>query len=1113
MLAPRHFGFARQETAGVALRWIEYDNSGHPASSVANKREATRRPPAALIAARLIAACEEADKPLVHICLSETSANRTADALRCLNPGIDLIVLPPWDCLPYDRVPPSRQCMGRRMDALRVWSKPSPKPRLLLTSLDAVLQRIPPASVVEESWFELKVGEPFYRHGFEAFVRRTGYVEDAVADEPGEIAFRGEVVDIFPAGATAPMRILLDEDGLVSELRSYDPSSQRTEHSLPRMVFGPASEAILSGGEQRGANAPSEMTEVHLFKLYGEMRTVFDVLDDANVSIAPGIEARLDAYLDVIADAGQAVRLFGDRERQEGSSLYLSRRDWTQGVSGLSSISLDVQGAGPLPDFAVSANPLNDLTDFVVREEQSGRKVVVAGHGSGYLCRRLERRLKARLSEADNWAEVVERKDCRLFKLSCSLDRGFMDPVSNLTLVTVGEVLGYSGGRNGESLLLTEPELRLGDVVVHENHGIGILADLESLAVDGVVRAAARLEYRDSASVLVPMEEFGKLWRYGSEPQSVTLDRLHTDAWAGKRAAISKEIRSAARHLKRLAKERSEITADSFVPARADYDRFARRFPYAETADQAGAVEAVLQDLRSGKAMNRLICGDVGFGKTEVALRAAAAVALAGGQVVVIAPTTVLARQHLGVFERRFSGTKVKVAMLSRLVSAGEAKEIKAELARGEIGIVVATQAILAKDVAFARLGLLIVDEEHRFGIRDKQAMRALAPSLHMLAMSATPIPRTLQTAMIGIQDVSLLTTPPSKRMPVRTSFSVFDRASMRIALMRERRRGGQSFIVVPRIEDLGEVEAVLRKIVPDFSIRVAHGKMPAGEMDDAIVGFADGEGDVLLSTNIIENGLDVPRANTIFIWRSDRFGLAQLHQLRGRVGRGKAQGVAYLLVDEGSEIAEETRLRLATLVENDRLGSGLSLSMRDLDLRGGGDLMGEDQAGHMKVLGVSLYQKLLERAIGSHREDGAETSTHASVNLGVAGTIPAEYVPDATVRLNLYARLLKTSSPAEVDELAEEFEDRFGDLPEEVSVLLRITKLQIAAARFRISKLDAGPRALAITFAPRPLLKVVKLLAAKGPCARREDRLVFEQPTETGEERMAFFETLLTSD
>ncbi|MGF9694019.1 DEAD/DEAH box helicase [Rhizobium sp. 0TCS1.26] len=1090
------------------MRVIEY-----PGRAEVDRPKPTSRPAAALIAAKLIETFETSDRSRVYVALSESSAGRIADAIRCLDPDLDIVVLPPWDCLPYDRVPPSRQSMGRRMDALRVWLQPSTKPRLLITSLDAGLQRVPPATVVRDSWFKLAVGDLFDREAFDRFVRRTGYIEDGIVDEPGELAFRDDVIDIFPAGASVPMRIILDEDTTISELRSYDPGTQRTTNNAEVMVFGPASEAVTLEADLQAVDEAvpqCDVSERRLFQVYGELSTVFDLIGDADIAFEDGYDDRLSSYLDIIEEARQARRRFDGEERSIAHSLYLNRSGWTSAVSDRSRFDLDFSAARALPKFSDDANPRRMFLSFVRDEKQSGRTVVLAGSGENVdrLTRRLERDSDTKVQPLATFKQWAVQDPGALLKLACPLDRGFAD--GPLSVVTVRDILGELAEATEVAARLAEPELQLGDVVVHEDHGIGVLKSLDTVTVEDVVRDAARLEYRDGASLLVPMDEFGKLWRYGSEPEAVTLDRLHTEAWSKRRAEIDTDIRTAARHLMRLAKQRRDATAEAFVPPRAEYAKFARRFPYTETAHQIAAIDALLQDLASGTVMSRLICGDVGFGKTEVALRAAAAVALAGGQVVLIAPTTVLARQHFTTFERRFAGTGIHVAMLSRVVEPKLAKEVKEGLASGAVGIVVATQAILAKDVRFAHLGLLIVDEEHRFGTREKQAMKAMAPLLHTLTMSATPIPRTLQSAMIGVQDVSILATAPSKRRPVRTSLTPVDRAAMRVALMREYRRGGQSFLVVPQIEDLDPVRTMLGEIVPELSLRVAHGKMKAAEMDEVMVRFADGDGDVLLSTNIIESGLDVPRANTIFIWRSDRFGLAQLHQLRGRVGRGKAQGMAYLTT-ESDELPEETRLRLATMVENDRLGAGLAISMQDLDLRGAGDIAGEDQAGHMRLIGVSLYQKLLERAVKASAKSTSMEDQAAALNLGIAGTIPQEYVSDAAVRLNLYARLFRAADEAEIDRFVEEFEDRFGELPDEVSTLFRLARLRIRATRLGIAKVDGGPRALALTFTGKPAAKTLKLLTRSNKADLRDGRLIFEQATATPAERMALVETLLS--
>lgn len=992
------------------------------------------------------------------------------------------------------------------MDALRVWSRPSPKKRLLITSLDVLLQRIPPARIIQNSWFELAVGKAFDERNFAGFARCTGYIKEGIVDEPGEVAYRDDVIDIFPAGASAPMRIFLARDGTVAELRSYDALTQRTTSTVNAMEFGPASEAIVAEADLDDDALLPEVSERCLFKLYDDMQTVFDVMGDVDLTMEDGAEDRLSNYLDFIDEARHARQRFDGKNCDGPHSLYLDQSAWSAAVNSFRLFEFHLDNTRPLPRFVDCANPRRSLIHFVNDEKRSGRTVVLAGKGQAFnaLIRRLEREIKMDFQSIGAWTGIKNAPAGALLKLGCALDSGFA--TERLAVITVKDVLGESAVAGDITVQLAEPELMLDDVVVHEDHGVAVLRSMETISVEGAMCDAARLEYRDETSLLVPMEEFDKIWRYGSEPDAVTLDRLHTDAWIKRRATIERDIRVAAHHLMRIAKERRDARAETFVPRLTEFSKFARRFPYAETVHQAAAIEAVLEDLASGTVMSRLICGDVGFGKTEVALRAAAAVAFAGGQVIIVVPTTVLARQHLSTFERRFADTGIRVAMLSRVVEREIANQVKAGLASGEIGIVIATQAILAKDIAFAHLGLLIVDEEHRFGTRQKQAMKALAPLLHTLVMSATPIPRTLQSALIGVQDVSVLATAPSKRRPVRTSLSPVDRAAIRIALMREYRRGGQSFLVVPQIEDLDPVQEMLRAIVPELSLRVAHGKMQSALIDETMVGFADGDGDVLLCTNIIESGLDVPRANTIFIWRADRFGLAQLHQLRGRVGRGRAQGMAYLLTPEEG-ISEETRLRLLTMIENDRLGAGLAISMQDLDLRGGGDIIGDNQAGHMKSIGVRFYQKLWERAVTGFSKTSSPQEHSASLNLGISGSIPQEYVSDGAIRLNLYARLLRATAESELEDFAGEFEDRFGELPEEVSILFRLARLRIAAHRFGIYKLDGGPLAMAMSFTTKPTQKTISSLTKYQKGKLREGRLIFEKATDNGIARIAFLE------
>jgi transcription-repair coupling factor (superfamily II helicase) len=1067
--------------------------------------------PAGFVATRLVAELQKTNKPLCYVALSERRLDELAGAMPALFPEIEVVILPPWDCLPYDRVPPSAHCMGRRMDALRIWCTTRNPAKLLLTSVEATLQRIPPPSVIMKCQLELAVGTQFDQPAFFEFVRRTGYLEESVADDPGEVAIREGVIDIYPAGAPGPMRIVISEEGLIEELRGFDRVSQRTESYLNRVIFGPASEAVSTQVATENTAPGADTMERLLQKLYSDMPTVFDFAGDTALHLAAGAQERVTRYLEIVDDARQFRQGHSETNSMSARSLYLSLEEWQQYIGKRSADALDLRGSRHLPSEITEVRRQDALVDVIHNELQQGLTVVISGDGkrAEALTRRVVKASGITPVLIERWEAGKEFAPGSLLRLHCELEESFIDDPAKVALIAVSDRTGASSEPINP---LAEPELRIGDVVVHENYGVGVLKDLETIVVDGIPNDAARLMYRDDSSVLVPMEEFAKLWRYGSEPEAVTLDRLHTDAWQKKREQIASDIHSTARQLLKIARQRQSSQAEKFIPPRADFSAFVRRFPYAETTDQSEAIVSVLADLASGKVMNRLICGDVGFGKTEIALRAAAAVSLSGGQVAVVAPTTVLARQHFATFERRFAGTGIKVAMLSRLLKPSEAKRVKAKLAEGEINIIIATQAILSKDVRFSRLSLLVVDEEHRFGLKEKRAMASLAPSLHTLAMSATPIPRTLQSAMVGIQEVSLLATPPRKRRPVRTSLSMVDHVSMRTGLMREYRRGGQSFVVVPRIEDIESIEAKLREIVPELSIKVAHGKMQSAVIDETIVDFAEGQGDILLATNIIETGIDVPRANSIFILHAEQFGLAQLHQLRGRVGRAAAQGMAYLLTEESKEQAEDTQRRLATLVDNDRLGAGFAISLRDFDLRGGGDLTGDDQAGHMRVIGTGLYQTMLARAVAKMRKQSPTAFHRPVLHLGIAGVIPADYVADPSVRLNLYAKLLRSSALREINDLEEEFEDRFGNPPQDVTRLLRRQRLQLAAGKLGITKVEAGPKAVAITVTSATPARVIATLIKSSGGFRRDDRIIFEVTARTGDEQLSFFERIFAS-
>jgi transcription-repair coupling factor (superfamily II helicase) len=1076
-------------------------------------------PPAAAVAAALAASPPGARaRTVVYLAADERRADEIGRALGGMAPQVETLVLPPWDCLPYDRASPSSDVMGRRMQVLRRLAAKPTAARVVVTAPEALVQRLPPRAVLHEAFFELSLGQPLDRDELERFAARTGYVADDRVDEPGEFTILGEVVDIFPADAERPVRIQLGEGDVITGLRGYDPVSQRSDGEIDRVVVGPASEwiqAAAAGAPGDRANGDEHRLPAH----YDRLETLFDLLPGAKLARDQGTAEALDRIEAQIVEAFEARRSLGaadDEPALAPDRLYLLGAALGSAVADWKPLDLDLGAIAPMARLAAARNPGRAFCDLVERHRQDGRRIVLTGlpHEQRALAKALWRGLEMKPAPADGWEGALAAPPGSVVALGLDLDSGFMNEASALAVIAASDVLGGRIAVRASVAatdLIAEPDLRVGDVVLHEDHGVGLLCDLKSVDVDGVMRDTLELEYHGGARLLAPIEDIGRIWRYGAEAAAVSLDRLNGDAWPKRRAEVSRQVDETAHALVELAKARAAATCPPSTPPAAAYAKFAARFAYPETPDQAAAIRAVLADLASGRPMDRLVCGDVGFGKTEVALRAAAAVALGGRQVAIAAPTTVLARQHFETFQRRFAGTGVKVAQLSRLVGAGEADAVRDGLASGEIGVVVGTHALAGKAVDFADLGLMMIDEEQKFGGALKDRLRAMATGGHLLTLTATPIPRTLQAAMIGIQDVSVIASPPARRRPIRTFLTPFDAATLRTALLREKRRGGQSFFVVPRIEDLGAITERLAQAAPELSVRVAHGELKPEAADEVMVRFADGDGDVLLATNIIESGLDVPRANTMFVWRPDRFGLAQLHQLRGRVGRSRAQGVAYLLADPDEPLPEAARARLSTLEAFDRLGSGLAISARDLDLRGGGDLVGDEQAGHIKMIGASLYHRLLARAVRLARGEAVEDEWTPVLTLGEAGSIPTDYVPDAVTRINLYARLSRMTDVKDIDAFEDELEDRFGPLPPAVGALLGLTRLQGLARDAGVRAVGAGPKGIALSLRPGAAEAALpRLKRLVEDASIKDDRLVAPLVTEEGPQRLAAVERLL---
>jgi transcription-repair coupling factor (superfamily II helicase) len=648
--------------------------------------------------------------------------------------------------------------------------------------------------------------------------------------------------------------------------------------------------------------------------------------------------------------------------------------------------------------------------------------------------------------------------------------------------------------------------------VVHADHGIGRFDGLTTITALGAPHDCLEIAYAGGDKLYLPVENIELLTRYGSGDGVAQLDRLGGAAWQGRKARLKQRLREIASELIKIAALRQLREAPVLVPPQVEYDEFVARFPYDETDDQAASIQAVLDDLASGKPMDRLVCGDVGFGKTEVALRAAFIAAFSGLQVAVVVPTTLLARQHFATFTQRFKGLPVRVAQASRLVSTKDLQAAKASLAEGTTDIIVGTHALLGKSITFNRLGLLVVDEEQHFGVGHKERLKHLREEVHVLTLTATPIPRTLQLALSGVRELSLISTPPVDRLAVRTYISPFDPVIIREALRRERYRGGQSFYVVPRIADLEEVREFLAEQTPELKVATAHGQLTPGGLEDVMTAFYDGKYDVLLSTAIVESGLDIPNANTLIVHRADMFGLAQLYQLRGRVGRSKPRAYAYFTTPNGQRLTEGAEKRLKVLQSLDTLGAGFSLASHDLDIRGGGNLLGEEQSGHIREVGFELYQSMLEEAVAALKGgDLGEVQDQWSpqISLGTSVLIPDSYVADLQLRLGLYRRLSALELRPDIDAFAAEMVDRFGELPQEVRHLLDVVEIKGLAKLAGLQQVDAGPKGAVVAFRKNQFANPEGLVAfmqkSRGGVRMQPDhKLVFKADWDLPEERLA---------
>ncbi len=1093
---------------------------------------------------------------VLHVARDDKRMAAMEAALAFYDPGLPAFTFPAWDCLPYDRVSPNTDISAARMATLAALTHDLPKRFVLLATVNGATQKIPPRETVRQASFTAQVGSRIDEGALRAFLVRMGFTQSPTVMEPGDYAIRGGIIDVWPAGEAGPLRLDLFGDTL-DGARRFDPVTQRTTEKLSQVELAPVSEVILDDEaitrfrqsyriefgaagtddplyEAVSAGKKHAGMEHWLGFFYGRLETIFDYVPDAVVTlddqVTPARLARWETVADQYDNRRDAIQKKGRVDSvykpAPPETIYLDAEAWSAAVAPHRVIAMHPLPQAPDPGVADAGGRIGRnfsperqredislfkaLSDHIKVKRKEGQ-VLVASYSEG------ARERLAGLLEDEDVVDAIEIRDFRdvpegaggLFLTVWGIEHGFEGPHGNcrVTVISEQDVLGDRLVRKGpkrrraQNFLTEAQSLSQGDLVVHIDHGVGRFQGLEVVTAAGAAHECALLEYTGGDRLYLPVENIELLSRFGHEDG--LLDKLGGGAWQAKKAKLKERIREVADRLIRVAAERLLRTAPILEPPENAWEDFSARFPYEETEDQLKAIEDVMGDLERGVPMDRLIVGDVGFGKTEVAMRAAFIAAMSGTQVAVIAPTTLLARQHYKSFSERFRGFPVEVRQLSRFVSDKDAKLARQRIAEGTCDIVVGTHALLSKQVKFRKLGLVVIDEEQHFGVSHKERLKSLRTDVHVLTLTATPIPRTLQLSLTGVRDLSLIGTPPVDRLAIRTYVSEFDAVTVREALLREHYRGGQSFVVVPRISDLAEMEEFLKTEVPEISHVSATGQMAAGELDDRMNAFYDGKYDVLLATTIVELGLDIPTANTMVVWRADMFGLAQLYQIRGRVGRAKTRAYAYLTTKPRAKVTATAEKRLRVLGSLDSLGAGFNLAAQDLDIRGAGNLVGEEQSGQIRDVGYELYQSMLEETIAKLKAGtfegveglGDDDGWSPQINLGVPVLIPDEYVPDLDVRLGLYRRLSDLTTKVELEGFAAELIDRFGELPKEVNTLLLVMRIKAECKKAGIGKLDAGPKGATVQFhndrfvSPEGLVTFIE--AQKGLAKIKDNRLI----------------------
>ncbi|MBL6803904.1 MAG: transcription-repair coupling factor [Pseudomonadales bacterium] len=1048
-------------------------------------------------------AASEALGPVVVICENNESVEELRRELRYFSsvyPALKLFTLPDWETLPYDNFSPHQDIVSDRLSAL--FHLPALERGILVVSITSLMHKLPPKHYVLANTLKLKIGQKLDINRLREQLVSAGYQSVDAVYEHGEFAVRGSIIDLFPMGSKQPFRIDLWDDE-IETLRLFDPETQLSQGKIDEIRLLPGREYPLDEpGVTKFRNAFRDRFDV-------DVRQV-PLYQDVSESIAsPGLEYylalffdELNSVFDYLPDSTTLCRL--GRLKDAGESFWLdieSRFDErqfdrqrpilspTEGFIQIDELLREFKrfrqiefrqdpaayslGSSPLPALSSDSSlkmPFAALLQFLA--ERSDQRILFCAESAGRRETLIEvlKQISLRPKQFDHWQDFVDSDELLGIAIA-PLDHGLWLEDQQLLLVTEAQLFGNRIAQrrrrratqsNTDFIVKSLTELRLNDAVVHIDHGVGRYRGLETIVTDGQATEFLMLEYANEAKLYVPVASLHLISRYSGGEDGAPLNTLGTDQWAKAKRKAAEKIRDVAAELLDIYAQREAKKGYTYKVTDIDYDKFASSFPFEETADQETAIDAVINDMALPRAMDRLVCGDVGFGKTEVAMRAAFIAVQNNKQVALLVPTTLLAQQHYESLRDRFADWPVEVDVISRFKTTSEQNAVLERVAAGKVDILVGTHRLLNNQIKYADLGLLIIDEEHRFGVRQKEKLKELRANVDILTLTATPIPRTLNMSLAGIRDLSLIVTPPSKRLSVKTFVRETQDSLIKEAVSRELLRGGQVFYLHNEVKSIERTAAHLQEIVPQARIAIAHGQMAERELEKVMADFYHKKFNILLCTTIIETGIDIPSANTIVIDRADKFGLAQLHQLRGRVGRSHHQAYAYLLLPTQTKLTPDAQKRIDAIQAASNLGAGFTLASHDLEIRGAGELLGDEQSGHLQKIGFTLFTEMLEEAVAAIKDGRApsidlETSKAVDINLRIPALIPDEYLPDVHIRLIMYKRISACKDAEELRELQVEMIDRFGMLPKPLQLLFRVTQLKLAAQGFGISKIDAN--------------------------------------------------------